>query len=350
MSSKNEVKNLRRWHPNMHRKRLYSASLDEFVALKVQARVLRTIDKCGGLDHYLLGNKARRVKELGVKGWELRWRVMQSGKGAALYTGAPEVRRASKGMKAWGRREAVRVVGLETGREAVAKKRGELVRRKKMNRGLDALRRTLPGPDRSRILRRVRVSRARRMAIEAVKLERRKGVDEADEKRLLARKDRVGHSVDVLARLAGSTKLEMKEQAKVYLDGQSGRFAFGSARGRRRLIRNSFRKQVDVRDALLEGESSKLLDQLHEKHGMGTMPPGWSVGQWNLLKDLVRKQNSAKKRALQRERKKEKVQEDAKKGEGTEDLMKGSDSGKVSWFGSVRQNLRQWLKFRKESK
>jgi len=44
----------------------------------VTTRVLRTIDKCGGLDEYLLGEKANRVKELGMGGWKLRWRVMQS--------------------------------------------------------------------------------------------------------------------------------------------------------------------------------------------------------------------------------------------------------------------------------
>ena len=189
------------------------------------------------------------------------------------------------------------------------------------------------------------------MAIQAVKLERRRGVDEAEEKRLLARRARVGKSVDMLARLAGSTKREMKEQARIYLDGQKGRFAVGSARGRRQLIRNSFRKQADVKDALLEGKGSELLDRLQETHGAETMPPGWSMGQWNLLKDLVRKQSNAKKRALQREKRKEKrIEEQARTGEGAEDVMKGSDSGKVSWFGSVRQNLRQWLQFRKESK
>ena len=313
--------------------------------------MLRTIDKCGGLDNYLLGNKAQRVKELGLKGWELRWRVMQSGKGRAMYTGQNEVRTASKGMMAWGRREALRTVALETGRESVAKKRVELSRRKKMNRGLDALKRTLPSRARNQLLRRVRMSRARRMAIQAVKLERRQGVDEAEEKKLLARRARVGKSVDMLARLAGSTKLEMKEQARTYLDGQSGRFAVRSARGRRQLIRNTYRKQADVRDALLEGKGSELLDRLQEKHGSGTMPPGWSLGQWNLLKDLVRKQNSAKKRALQREKRKDRrIVEKAKAGEGAEDVMKSSDSGKVSWFGSVRQNLRQWLQFRKQNK
>jgi len=51
-----------------------------FVRTRVTTRVLRTIDKCGGLDEYLLGEKANRVKELGMGGWKLRWRVMQSPK------------------------------------------------------------------------------------------------------------------------------------------------------------------------------------------------------------------------------------------------------------------------------
>lgn len=44
----------------------------------MQARVLRTIDKVGGLDEYLLGGKRARVKELGMGGWELRWRIWQT--------------------------------------------------------------------------------------------------------------------------------------------------------------------------------------------------------------------------------------------------------------------------------
>ena len=48
--------------------------------VKVQARVLRTIDKVGGLDEYLLGNKPARIKELGMEGWRLRWEVMRTPK------------------------------------------------------------------------------------------------------------------------------------------------------------------------------------------------------------------------------------------------------------------------------
>jgi large subunit ribosomal protein L28 len=39
---------------------------------------MRTIRKCGGLDQYLLGDKPARIKELGLFGWRLRWRVMNS--------------------------------------------------------------------------------------------------------------------------------------------------------------------------------------------------------------------------------------------------------------------------------
>lgn len=40
--------------------------------------MLRTIDKVGGLDEYLLGEKPARIKELGMGGWLLRWRIMQT--------------------------------------------------------------------------------------------------------------------------------------------------------------------------------------------------------------------------------------------------------------------------------
>lgn len=52
--------------------------MGKFVQVKVQARVLRTIDKVGGLDEYLLGGKRARVKELGMGGWALRWRIWQT--------------------------------------------------------------------------------------------------------------------------------------------------------------------------------------------------------------------------------------------------------------------------------
>lgn len=78
VSKKNEIKTRRKWRPNVQQKRLWSKSLEVFVRTRVTTRVLRTIDKVGGLDEYLLGHKAARVKELGPWGWMLRWRIMQT--------------------------------------------------------------------------------------------------------------------------------------------------------------------------------------------------------------------------------------------------------------------------------
>ncbi|KAF8323888.1 hypothetical protein DL93DRAFT_2049398 [Clavulina sp. PMI_390] len=50
-------KTLRKWYPNIHRKHLFSETLNRKVTLSVTARVLRTIDKYGSLDAYLLGVK-----------------------------------------------------------------------------------------------------------------------------------------------------------------------------------------------------------------------------------------------------------------------------------------------------
>ena len=68
----------RRWSPNIKIKSLYSKALGRSLRLKVSTRVLRTIDKVGGLDEYVLGEKPARCKELGEAGWKLRWMVLQS--------------------------------------------------------------------------------------------------------------------------------------------------------------------------------------------------------------------------------------------------------------------------------
>jgi len=66
------------WLPNRHTKRLWSPSLQAFIRTRLTASVLHTIDKLGGIDEYLLGGKAKRIKELGPAGWALRWKVMQT--------------------------------------------------------------------------------------------------------------------------------------------------------------------------------------------------------------------------------------------------------------------------------
>lgn len=72
------VKTRRTWHPNIFTRKLFSKSLNRPVQVRVSARVLRTIDKLGGLDEYLLGEKEARIKELGESGWWLRWAIMQT--------------------------------------------------------------------------------------------------------------------------------------------------------------------------------------------------------------------------------------------------------------------------------
>lgn len=78
VSERNEIKTRRAWRPNVQHKRLWSAALACLVRTRVTPRVLRTIDKVGGLDAYLLGTKASRLRDLGPWGWRLRWRVMQA--------------------------------------------------------------------------------------------------------------------------------------------------------------------------------------------------------------------------------------------------------------------------------
>lgn len=72
---KNKVKRV--FKPNIHRKRLWSETLDREVRVKVAARVLRTIGKEGGIDNYLIKDKSARIKELGPLGWRLRYLVMK---------------------------------------------------------------------------------------------------------------------------------------------------------------------------------------------------------------------------------------------------------------------------------
>ncbi|KAI9681354.1 MAG: 39S ribosomal protein L24, mitochondrial [Caeruleum heppii] len=78
ISEKFENKSRRKWRPNIRTIRLYSAALGRKIRVKLSARVLRTTDKVGGLDEYLLGEKPARIKELGMGGWLLRWRIMQT--------------------------------------------------------------------------------------------------------------------------------------------------------------------------------------------------------------------------------------------------------------------------------
>jgi len=76
ISERTETKSRRKWHVNVKRKALFSKALNRRVRVRVTTRVMRTIDKVGGLDEYLLGEKSTRIKDLGMEGWRLRCLVM----------------------------------------------------------------------------------------------------------------------------------------------------------------------------------------------------------------------------------------------------------------------------------
>jgi ribosomal protein L28 len=78
VSVKGKNKSRRSWRPNIMFKRIFSKALNRHVQVRVSSRVLRTIDKLGGLDEYLLGEKETRIRELGESGWWLRWAIMQT--------------------------------------------------------------------------------------------------------------------------------------------------------------------------------------------------------------------------------------------------------------------------------
>jgi large subunit ribosomal protein L28 len=75
---RNKGKTRRRWYPNVRLETIRSEALGKDLTIRVTASCMRTINKCGGLDQYLLGDKPARIKELGLFGWKLRWKVMNS--------------------------------------------------------------------------------------------------------------------------------------------------------------------------------------------------------------------------------------------------------------------------------
>ncbi|KAF2829592.1 hypothetical protein CC86DRAFT_367560 [Ophiobolus disseminans] len=77
VSRKTETKTRRDWKPNVLRKSLYSVALKKKIKLRITSRVLKTMDREGGLDEYLLKDNEHRLKELGPLGWALRWALLQ---------------------------------------------------------------------------------------------------------------------------------------------------------------------------------------------------------------------------------------------------------------------------------
>mmetsp|Transcript_47226 Transcript_47226/g.55147 ORF Transcript_47226/g.55147 Transcript_47226/m.55147 type:complete len:209 (-) Transcript_47226:276-902(-) len=68
-----EKKTKRKFKPNVQKKRLFSEILDEMIRFNVTTSALRSIDKAGGLDNYLL--KSKHVTDEGTGG-EAKRRIL----------------------------------------------------------------------------------------------------------------------------------------------------------------------------------------------------------------------------------------------------------------------------------
>jgi large subunit ribosomal protein L28 len=68
-------KTKRTFKPNVFKKRLYSEILDEMIPFHVTSGALRSIDKYGGLDGYLL--QSGMVEQGKNEGWLAKQRIMQ---------------------------------------------------------------------------------------------------------------------------------------------------------------------------------------------------------------------------------------------------------------------------------
>nr|CRH06719.1 50S ribosomal protein L28 [Candidatus Magnetococcus massalia] len=54
-------KTKRKWMPNIQTKSLYSMALESFVRVTISVHSLRTVDRMGGLDNYLLQSNSEEL-------------------------------------------------------------------------------------------------------------------------------------------------------------------------------------------------------------------------------------------------------------------------------------------------
>merc|ERR1712137_1100221 len=83
---KNRTK--RKWSPNVQNKRIYSETLDKMIPFRVTTTALRTIDKVGGLDNYLLYTREEKLaSDVGLKWKEIILSVKTEREAAAVASG-----------------------------------------------------------------------------------------------------------------------------------------------------------------------------------------------------------------------------------------------------------------------
>lgn len=63
--------------PNVVKAKLWSEALNKAVSTRVTTTLLRTVTREGGLDNYLMKDKPARIKTMGLKGWQLKYRIMK---------------------------------------------------------------------------------------------------------------------------------------------------------------------------------------------------------------------------------------------------------------------------------
>lgn len=73
--------------PNIVKAKLWSETLNKQISTRVSTTVLRTVTKEGGLDLYLLKEKPARVKTIGLKGWRLKYDILNQKQIAANSEG-----------------------------------------------------------------------------------------------------------------------------------------------------------------------------------------------------------------------------------------------------------------------
>ena len=72
----------------MQNKRVYSETLDKMIPFRVTTTALRTIDKVGGLDNYLLYTREDKLgSDVGLKWKEVILKVKKEREAAAVATG-----------------------------------------------------------------------------------------------------------------------------------------------------------------------------------------------------------------------------------------------------------------------
>lgn len=106
-----ENKTRRRWKPNTQMKSVYSKALDEMLRFRMTTHVMRTIDKWGGIDEYLMRAKDDEIKF--PKALEYKRRILEVRDQEGTLPDVKELRaRFYRGCKKGMQKERIETLGL----------------------------------------------------------------------------------------------------------------------------------------------------------------------------------------------------------------------------------------------